>query len=315
MTQARYAIGIDLGGTCVKFALVRDDGQMLESGSIPTQKDLPAAKFVKVIADAAMAMARPHDHPISAIGFGSAGLVDHQRGTIQRATNLPAFDHTPVTQMISDLTGCNAMLDNDANVAAFGEYAMLRQADEDLQSLAMLVIGTGIGGGLILDGRVWRGQGMAGEIGHFIVEPGGILCTCGQRGCLEQYASASAIQRRAAEELSSESGQLLDCEQVIELASKGQSQAVAIMQDVYRHLAITCINLARLLDLDAIVLGGGVANAGLPLRQGVEEAFAEHDWQLGRRTQIRLARLGNQAGCIGAALLALRDAVSQPVQS
>lgn len=303
----QYVFGLDFGGTRIKLGLLNDAGEVLAFQTLPTPTDKPAGDVVCGLAQRFKQIASEHRIEPVGVGIGSAGLVDHVHGVIRVAANIPCLNHAPIVELMTQATGWPALLENDANVAAYGEFHKLQQELPEARNVALLVVGTGVGGGVVLNGEVWRGAGLAGEIGHIIVHPDGEPCPCGQRGCLERYASARAIEARAAVELADLDPQPADCEAIADLAFAGCDKARAILDDAMRYLAIACLNVNRLLDLDAFVIGGGVSHAGEPFRQSIEHAFDQLNWSIQPRTAaVRLASLGNHAGITGAAMLALR---------
>lgn len=305
--REQLAIGIDLGGTQVKFGIVRGDGTLLAFDAIDTPDVNDAQAMLRDIVNAVEQLEHAQELGDAPIGIGSAGLVDSTRGVIHRASNLPVLDDTPVAELVTAMTGRDVVIDNDANAAAFAEFKAMQQHCADVQNIAMILIGTGIGGGLVLDSKVRHGGGVAGELGHMIVVPDGRACPCGQRGCLERYTSASAICELAQEQFGDELPNGADTKQVMALAASGHAQAQALLNQTYQLLAISAVSLCRAVHLDAIIIGGGVASAGEPLRLGIEQAFHDQHWNLTPPCPIKLAQLGNTAGTIGAAMLAMRQ--------
>lgn len=316
----RYYCGVDFGGTNIKAGIVRaDDRKLISSVSIETGRDLgPDHVIGKLIqaAELATEAAGLRMAQVAGIGIGSPGPLSHKRGEVYETTNLPGWKCEPVVERMSAATGRPTTLENDGNAAAWGEF--WAGAGRDVDSLVMLTLGTGIGGGIVLDGRLLRGGIENGaEIGHMIVEAGGRPCGCGQRGCLETYASAWKLALRFTEALDAgeasslsgkhEAGEEITSIQIVEAAAAGDALAGRIWDETCYYLAVGCVNIARILNPERILLAGGLINAGpRMLLDPVRRKFGELDWHLRcsgleLAPQIAFASLGTQAGVIGAA--------------
>ena len=249
---------------------------------------------------------------VAGVGIGCPGPLDLDAGIVIGTPNIPGFENVPIRERVSQGTGLPAVLENDANAAALGEY--LCGSGKDCRVMVLLTLGTGIGSGIVLDGRLLHGaHGIGAELGHMIVEPDGERCGCGQQGCLERYASATYLARHA-RRLIEEDGRDSSLRAVLEQAGDIDAKAVvharaagdALAEEVWdramRFLAIGCVNLCRIFDPDRIVLGGGMAAAGEDLMAPLRRHFAEAHWHLAEpKTDLALAALGNNAGVIGAA--------------
>ncbi|HTR71331.1 MAG TPA: ROK family glucokinase, partial [Mycobacteriales bacterium] len=258
------------------------------------------------------------EHEVSGVGIGAAGFVDVDRSTVLFAPNLQAWRGTPIREDVAARLDLPVVVENDGNAAAWGEYRF--GAGEGQPDVVMLTIGTGIGCGLVLDGKLHRGRfGLAGEPGHVRVVPGGRLCGCGNRGCFEQYCSGSALVRAArelAQERPEDAGRLLELAHgdlasidgpvVTKAAQEGDPAAIDCFEEVGRWLGQGLADLAALLDPGRFVIGGGVADAGDLLLSSARATYASALTGRGFRpwADIVLARLGPQAGLIGAADLA-----------
>lgn len=313
--MAHY-LGLDLGGTNVKAGVVSDDARVRSRVSVPTEADGGPDRVIVVMIDAARRAASEAGLPlesIAGIGIGAPGPLDFDAGVIKAAPNLPGFRDVPLRDRIASGTGVRTVLENDANAAAFGEYWAGAGRDASIRNLVMLTLGTGIGSGLVVDGRlVHGGFGLGGEGGHIIVQPDGRRCGCGQRGCLEAYASASSTARRAAEALAEGAASRLrsmiadggepTARQVFEAAAAGDGLAERLVDDTARYLGLAAVTLCRLLDPQMIVFAGGMALAGDQLFGRVRAAFLAESWELTvQQVRIVPAELGNDAGFIGAA--------------
>ncbi|MFN8194941.1 MAG: ROK family glucokinase [Nocardioidaceae bacterium] len=309
-------IGIDVGGTKIAGGVVDEDGTLVEERRVVSPaRDVEAIE--SAIADLVATLRRSHE--IEAVGVGAAGYVDSTRSIVMFAPNLAWRD----LDMRADLErriGLPVVVENDANAAAWGEFAF--GAGEDVDDLLLLTVGTGVGGGLVLDGRLHRGAfGVAAEVGHMRVVPGGRLCGCGNRGCWEQYASGTALVRGVRDEVTE--GSLLargildraggDPDKITgplitEAARDGDTFAVEQLATLGRWLGEGIASLAAVLDPAVAVIGGGVSAAGDLLIEPARHAFATELSGRGHRPvlEIRRAALGNRAGMIGAGDLARR---------
>jgi glucokinase len=309
------AIGIDIGGTKIAAGVVTPDGTVLHTTAVPTPKrqDHLVQRILRIIAD------MHSRHPdVATVGVGAAGLVDWPGGHIRWAPN-NAYRDFPLRQLLADGSGLPVVVENDANSAAWAEATV--GAGAGLGNVIVLTIGTGIGGGIILNGELHRGQsGIAGEIGHMIVNPeGGHQCGCGLTGCLETMASGTALgragQRVAAAhpagrlaELAGTAGKVTG-QTVYSAARGGDPVALHLFDQLGYWLGIGIASLVNVFDPQLIVLGGGLITTGnmllTPTRASYERfVFARPHREL---PDLALARLGTDAGLIGAALLALHE--------
>jgi glucokinase len=312
------AVGLDVGGTDIKAGLIAADGAIVARAVRPTA---PQRGFDAVLADMAalaeevISQSGRDRATVAGVGIGFPGPLSPSRGVILNAGNVPGFENVPVRDEIALSIGLPAMLDNDANVAAYAEFWV--GAARDVKDMVMFTLGTGVGSGVVIDGRLLRGHfENAAELGHTIVQPEGRPCSCGQRGCLEQYASASNVARRAIEAVrAGEQSALSDTpgglesvtsKDVVAAAAEGDDLARRIWDDACRYLAIGCINVQHTFNPARIVLGGGASAAGDLLLDGVRRHMARQCWSLADDTpQVALAELGNDAGMIGAGGLML----------
>ncbi|HVS69271.1 MAG TPA: ROK family glucokinase [Mycobacteriales bacterium] len=308
------AIGIDIGGTKVAAGVVDEDGQLLATSRRPTPSH-DSAQLMQLVADMVIELRTEHD--VVAVGVGAAGWVDASRTTVLFAPNL-AWRNTPLHADLSRLVDLPVDIENDANAAAWGEHRF--GAGEREPDTIVLTIGTGIGGGLIIDGELRRGRfGIAGEPGHYRVVPGGRLCGCGNRGCLEQYCSGTALVRAAREiarerpadaarliELAGGHPDAIDGPSITQAAQEGDPAAIDCFSEVGRWLGQGMADLTSILDPGRFVIGGGVVAAGDLLLGPARETYAAVVSGHGYRplADIVPARLGADAGMIGAADLA-----------
>jgi glucokinase len=309
-------IGIDLGGTHIKSGVVDAAHNVVCRREVDTEAQLGFEHVFRRLVELVRALQSdaPAGERIAGIGIGVPGPLSHAQGLIHRAPNLPGWVNVPMREMFSKATGLPVCLDNDASAAGFAEF--LGGAGAGVSSMVLLTLGTGIGGGIVLDGRVWRGAfDNAGEIGHTIIVPGGRQCPCGQAGCLERYASANAVVERLVEAVrgGEPSGLLapgdaasdLSAVDVERAALAGDRLAARIWDEACYFLALTCVNLQHTLNIERVILAGGLINAGQNLLSPVRRHFERLAWKIAPdRPTIELARLGDSAGLIGAAALA-----------
>lgn len=310
-------LGVDIGGTNVKTALVGVDGAVLSFESNEWSGGPPADAVDTAVASARTRMSETGLGPV-ACGCACAGLIDSAEGIVRYSPNLPEWCDVELSAMLSCELGLPVVLENDANAAAYAEFEV--GAGRGARTMVMLTLGTGIGGGIVIDGRLYRGgHGMAGEIGHITVDRDGPTCACGSRGCLERLANAEAVVARAEELLGAgrdstlrkkSAARPLKAVDVGLAASEGDEVAVEALASVGRALGVGLANVSQILDPDVIVIGGGVIAAGEPLlRPAREELEARLSGYEFRGPGVVPAALGESAGVVGAALLA-REALA-----
>jgi glucokinase len=305
------SIGVDVGGTKVLGVLTTSDGEMLGEERVPT----PAGGDAILDAVAAVIEKLRAGHDTALVGVGMPGLVDND-GVLRFAPNLPGVVDLAVrSDLEGRFRGVTVRVENDATCAVWGERVL--GAAKGIDHLLLVTLGTGIGGGIVSDGRLLRGaNGFAGEIGHMIVNPHGPPCRCGQRGCWERYASGSGLGRIAREaanagqadrvmELAGGDPEDVKGEHVTQAAAEGDAQAVEIFNDFAWWLALGLANLANIYDPSVFVLGGGLIEAGDVLMAPTRTAFVDLVEGAEHRAPVDIvpALLGEHAGAIGAAAL------------
>lgn len=332
-----YSIGVDLGGTNLRIAAVDDRARLLEKVTLGTQVVLGRDRVIDDMCQAIRGLTQKYggESALQGIGIGVPGIIDMRRGMLRESPNLPGWADYPVRAEIERRLGTRVILENDANSAALGEKWL--GAARDVDDMAMLTLGTGVGGGLVLGGRIWHGMtGMAGEFGHMTVEPEGVPCKCGNRGCLEQYASATAVVRMARETIESGAQGLarsanadpeFSAKAIYNLAIQGDEDARKIFRRVGQVLGIVIANLVNALNLRMYVVGGGVSSAWDAFAPSIVEelrrrsmvyaatapgviagdkgASAQVESGPGQETIVTRALLGSDAGLFGAARLPL----------
>ena len=311
----KYAFGVDVGGTTVKLGLFTKEGVLMEKWEIPTRPENGGAAILPDIAasiDDCLSRRGIHKSEVLGIGIGVPGPVDDD-GNVNRCVNLN-WGVFNLHRTLGELTGLPVKAGNDANVAALGEY--FDGGGKGSRSMLMVTLGTGVGGGFIWNGQILNGaHGVGCEIGHLCVDPSPEAepCTCGKRGCAEQYCSARALGRtaqrallaqpdrpsllREAEELSSRT--------VFQCAARGDALARELLERVYDLLGLTIAGGCCMVDPELVVLGGGMSKAGQVLLDGVMPRFEHHMFHACKGTRFALATLGNDAGIYGCFHLAL----------
>ena len=316
--MAKKILGIDLGGTSVKFAIISDEGEILEKWTIATNI-LEDGKYIvpniiQSIQDHLERYQLTKDDFLG-IGMGSPGKVDAENGTVIGAYNLNWRTLQKVREDFEAALGMPFYIDNDANVAALGEQ--WKGAGNGERDVVMFTLGTGVGGGVVSNGQLVRGAGgAAGEVGHLTVEiQNGFNCTCGKKGCLETVASATGIlnlARAFAEEYVGDSpikekidnGDELSAKTIFDEAKLGDFFANEIVNRFAQYLGLGCSHIANTLNPSAIVIGGGVSGAGEFLLEKINQYYQEYTFpQIRDVSKLVLAQLGNDAGVIGAAQL------------
>jgi len=309
-----YCAGVDLGGTNIKAGLLDAEAHVLASLSVPTEVDRGRDTVVSNIITAAervIADAGVDRSQVIGIGIGSPGPMSHRRGLIINPGNLPCMKDTPLREIMTERTGIKTTLDNDANAAAWGEF--WAGAGKGVSDFLMFTLGTGVGGGVIVDGKLLRGYFENGsELGHIIVQPGGRRCSCGQLGCMEAYSSAYNLARRAEELIADgkssqlkariDAGEMLMAEHIVEAARRGDSVAEQVWDEACYYLGAAIVTMQHVSNPERVVLAGGMIAAGDFLLERVRKHAKALTWTLlDDLADIRFATLGNDAGFIGAA--------------
>jgi len=327
-----FSIGVDMGGTNLRIAAISREGQLLEKITLSVKVALGRDHVIGEMCDAIQHLSDKYRNSGAFLGtgIGVPGLIDMETGMMRKSANLPGWSDYPVRDVIEKRLGTRVFLDNDAKMAAFGEKWM--GAGRDVDNMVMITLGTGIGGAIVLNGKIFYGMnGMAGEFGHVTIEPGGVPCGCGNHGCAERYASATAVVRMAREaiaaghapglEKAASSSAEFSAQSVYNLAMQGDEDAQRIFRRFGQALGMLLADLVNILNLDMFVIGGGVVSAWdafaptmfeeLRERSIVYAATAPED-PLGksqaarplttpRTTVITRALLGSDAGLYGAA--------------
>lgn len=311
----RIGIGVDIGGTSVKMGLFQDDGKLLYKWEIPSRKEEAGRYILEDVAASILSVLKGKNIDMDVVigaGLGVPGPVLPD-GYVAVCVNLGWRDINPRQELSRMLSGLPVLSGNDANVAALGE--MWKGGGKGYSDIVMITLGTGVGGGVIIDEKIIAGKhGLAGEIGHIHIRDGEQeVCNCGGRGCVEQVASATGIAREARRRLAAddipsqlrEFGAQITAKHVLDAAKAGDKLALEVVETVGRYLGLLMAQLSMTIDPQMFVIGGGVSKAGQFLIDVIEKYYVEFTPISGDRAVIGLARLGNDAGIYGAAKLIL----------
>jgi glucokinase len=327
-----FSIGVDLGGTNLRIAAVSTDGQVLERVTLGTNLASGPDHLVGDMCGAIVGLSAKYRSGGSFLGVGAGipGIIDLDTGTVRKSANLPGWSAYPVREEIERRIKSQFILENDGNMAALGEKWL--GAARNVSSMAMLTLGTGIGGAIVLDGKLWHGMnGMAGEFGHVPIEPEGVPCGCGSHGCAERYASATAIVRMAREAIASGAATALaeaansdaefSAQAIFNLAMQGDEDASRIFERFGKALGFLLAGMVNGLNLEMYVIGGGVSSAWEAFAPSMFSELKERSLIYlatepeapsgtdkdaapdggGRKTIVTRALLGTDAGLLGAA--------------
>ena len=312
----KYYVGIDLGGTFIKAGVVDEEYHILAKSSVPSQVDGDDEGLADRIAQAATMAMEQLGLTIkdsTSVGVGTPGAVDTVNGVVVYANNL-GFRNTPLGKYLEDRLHTSVYLENDANVAAYGE--VLAGAAAGYKDVVVVTLGTGVGGGIIIDGKIYRGfNQFGGELGHMVVEYGGRQCTCGRKGCIEAYASATGLINMTKEAMQAhpESGLWKIAPTLEEVNGKtaydgmraGDPVACEVVDTYQNYLGAGLTNFVNIFQPEVLLIGGGICKEGETLLAPLREYIAREAYSIEGQptTQLRVCKLGNDAGTIGAAML------------
>ena len=313
----KYYIGIDLGGTNIAAGVVSSDFKILSKVSVPTARPRPCREIcadmvavaLKAVEEAGLSV-----DDIESVGIGAPGTVNSETGTIEYSNNLD-FYNEPVADYIKEHIALPVYVENDANAAAYGEF--IAGSARNVHNAVCITLGTGVGGGIIIDDKIYSGFNFAGaEIGHTVIEVDGPECTCGRRGCFEVYSSATGLIRMTSEAMDSHPeskmhemvGDHISGRLAFNAMRAGDAAAKEVVDKYIKYLAAGIANVINIFQPEILCIGGGVCNEGdalmIPLREAVKEQV--YSKRSERNTEIVRASLGNEAGIIGAAFLGLQ---------
>lgn len=311
-----YYLGVDLGGMSIKAGVVDENGEILYSDRVHTGRERYYTHILKDMADLCkkvVAAAGLEISEIESIGVGSPGIPNKKEGILISSNNL-GFTNVPIKDELQKYFDLPVYLDNDANVAALSES--VAGSSQDVDHSVLITLGTGIGGGVIIDNKIYSGFNDAGsELGHMCIVSGGLQCSCGRKGCFEKYASASALISQTVDAINENPESMMrsmvegdlskvDARTAFDAQKKGDTAADAVVRQYVEYLADGVMNIVNMLFPEVIVVGGGVGNEGenlfKPLREAMKKREYTHDVPA---TKIRGAMMGNKAGIVGAAML------------
>lgn len=310
----KYALGVDLGGTSVKIGLVDNKGKILQKGAVPTKAEEGPERVIKQIKKGINEILDKSDRKIEGIGIGSPGAVNTKKGTIEYPPNLPGWKSVALGKILKKEYGTEVYLENDANAAAIGE--MIFGAGKSYDNFIMVTLGTGVGGGIIINRKIYRGEtGGAGELGHLSIDYKGHKCKCGSYGCIETYAGNgylvghtvdklevnqdSLVVKLIEEDISKLTPKIID-----EAAEKGDKFALEVVRELGENLGFAFASVVNLFDISKIIVGGGVAGFGKKLFVEIERSIKSRVLKpFAPRVKVLPARLKNNAGIKGASAL------------
>lgn len=315
--KMKYYVGIDLGGTNIVAGVVDENYNIISKASTKTNCPRPEKEIADDMAKMALQAVKNANLEISNIewiGIGTPGIANSATGIIERANNL-GFVNTPMVKYIKETIDKPVFIENDANAAAYGEF--VAGAAKEARNAICVTLGTGVGAGIIIDGKIYSGSNYAGaEIGHTVIEVDGAECSCGRKGCFEAYSSATGLIRMSKEameknpdsimnKMAQEKGGKVTARTSFDAMRAGDKSAKEVVDKYIKYLAAGITNTINIFQPDILCIGGGVCNEGDPLLLPVKALVENEDFAKNseKRTEIVIAKLGNDAGIIGAAFL------------
>jgi len=315
----KNVIGVDVGGTNLRAALINENGTIISRNSSPSEAKKGIDHVIKNLIN--LITETKKDNDISGIGIGIPGIIDSAKGILTQAPNITRVRNYPVREILLSELGSDLRVyfENDANCAAVGEWWL--GAGKDINSLIILTLGTGLGGGIILNGKLWSGaNGMGGEIGHMTIDPYGPKCNCGNFGCVESFASAEAIRRMVKQGLRNKNLKTMLRNEIKRTsihdipakvgtaAKKGDQFAISIWESFGKALGIAIANLTNLLNVEMIIIAGGLSNSwDLFIKTLIQESKKRGLRAPMENVEIKKCDLGDDAGLLGAGYLALKE--------
>lgn len=314
----KYYIGIDLGGTNIKAGVVDEDFRIIAKATCKTNLPRPAEDICRDMAEVAKQAVREAGltlDDIESVGIGTPGIANSKSGVIEYSNNL-GFKNFHVVELMKTFIDKPCFVENDANAAAYGEF--VAGAAKGANNAVCITLGTGVGGGIIIDGKIYSGSNFAGaEIGHTVVDPNGPMCTCGRKGCFEVFSSATGLIRMTKEAMEEDKTSVMNkmSEEMGKVSARtafnamreGDKAGKAVVDKYIKYLALGITNTINIFQPDILCIGGGVCNEGDPLLLPLKELVAKEVYtrDSDKNTEIVIAKLGNDAGIIGAAFLGL----------
>ncbi len=316
--KEKYSIGVDLGGTKVKIGIVNGKGRIIQRTSLNTFANDGPEKVITQIKKGINSLLITNKKQIQGIGIGSPGTVSTKKGTVENPPNLPGWKKVPLGKIITKEFGLPTFVENDANAAAIGE--LIYGAGKEHKSFIMITLGTGVGGGIIYNGKLFRGDfGAAGEIGHVTIDYNGPKCKCGSYGCLETYLGNKYVTKNVIKKLKGNKTSLiykltennlkkLNPKIIHEASLLGDKFSIEVIKELGEILGYGLASVVNLLDISTIIIGGGVAGFGKPLFNSVKKTLKSRVLTpISPRIKVKQAKLKNNAGIKGASSLVLYD--------
>jgi glucokinase len=313
MGKRKLTLGIDLGGTFIKFGLVSPEGEIVSKISLPTCADEGVNKVFQQIHQGVKEITANMDIKLDGIGIGVPGLVSN-KGEICDPPNLPGWGKVPIKEQLEKILGEKVFVENDANAAAVGE--LIYGAGKDLVNFIMLTLGTGVGGGIIINKKIYRGpNGGAGELGHVIIDYKGNQCNCGNVGCVETYVGNNYMVKRVKKQLENVKDTIIYelCENnldnlspkiISQAAHNGDAFAQKIVIETGQYLGYALVSMINVLDISNVIIGGGVSGFGELLFKSIEDTIKDRSFPVvAEKVKVIPAKLKNDAGILGAAAL------------
>jgi glucokinase len=310
----KYTLGVDLGGTSIKTGIVSEKGKIIKKISVESKSADGPDAVVEQIKKAINELLKKSKKKIYGIGIGAPGVVSVKKGTVENPPNFPAWEKVNLGKLIEKEFGKKVFVENDANAAAIGE--LIFGVGKKYDSFVMITLGTGVGGGIIIDNKIYRGEfGAAGEIGHLTIDHNGPQCNCGSKGCIEAYVGNNYLVSRIKKELTdhpeSKIWKLTDNDpdqlspKIIDTASEaGDAYAQSIVKQMGYYLGCALASVSNLLDVSTFIIGGGVSGFGQPLFDSIKETASSRVLTpLRERIEVHPAKLKNDAGIKGASAL------------
>jgi glucokinase len=309
-----YAIGVDLGGSSIKLGIVSETGKLIKKNSAKTEAELGPKKVIDKIVQGINELTQKSKFKIAGIGIGCPGVVTPGKGIVENPPNLPGWDKVNIGKIISKEFNKSVFIDNDANAAAIGELTF--GSGKKYKSFIMITLGTGVGGGIVMNNKIYHGDfGAAGEIGHISIDYNGPKCNCGSYGCIEAYAGNQYLRERVRKQLKehpkSKMWKLIQNDlskvsprNIQEAAESGDAFAKSVIDDLGFQLGSAFTSLCNVLDISVFIIGGGIAGFGKPLFDSIKKTIAKKVMAPIRpRVRVLPAKLKNDAGIKGASAL------------
>lgn len=310
----KYAIGVDLGGSSIKLGIVSETGKLIKKISVKTEAEKGPKKVIDKIVQGINELTEKSKFKITGIGIGCPGVVTPGKGIVENPPNLPGWDKVNIEKIISKEFNKPVFVDNDANAAAIGELTF--GSGKKFKSFIMITLGTGVGGGIVIDKKIYHGDfGAAGEIGHIAIDYNGPKCNCGSYGCIEAYAGNQYLRQRVREQLrnhpKSKMWKLIENDlskvsprSIQEAAESGDTFAKSVVEELGFQLGSAFTSLCNVLDISVLIIGGGIAGFGKPLFDSIKKTIAKKVMAPIRpRVRVLPAKLKNDAGIKGASAL------------